>query len=598
MIKKIYGLLTRDDRKLFYSLVFVVVFASIIDVAGIASIMPFMAVVGNPSVVMKNDILHTMYDFFGCTSANSFLILLGALVFLIILFSNFMKATILKLELNFVHLRLYSISRRLLFSYLVKPYSFYIENNAAILCKNILQEVSQFSHNVLRPCVQIVSKFLVVFFIVTFLFFVDPLLATIITAVLGGAYVLIYRFVQRKLATLGEERFSANASRARIATETFGGIKELKVLNRERCFFDRFSYHALRMEANQATSNMVSQLPSYIMECLTFGGILIIVMYFLIVKRNLDHTLPIMALYAFSGYRLMPALQGMFLSLTLLRFNLSVVNCLVVDLQDINEVPESWQISKIPALPFKHSISLSSITFQYPTSKVVNIENFNLVIDKNSNVGLIGSTGSGKSTIVDILLGLLIPQQGEVLVDGIPITSENIGNWQRNVGYVPQSIYLCDDTLASNIALGIPNDQIDYTSVERAARIANLHAFITEELPQGYQTIVGEHGVRLSGGQRQRIGIARALYHDPQVLILDEATSSLDGVTENAVMEALQNLIGQKTILAIAHRLTTLKDCDLIYVLDHGQVVEKGTFVDLSRSSKRFQAMARSGKSR
>ncbi|MBK8185293.1 MAG: ATP-binding cassette domain-containing protein [Candidatus Competibacteraceae bacterium] len=235
-------------------------------------------------------------------------------------------------------------------------------------------------------------------------------------------------------------------------------------------------------------------------------------------------------------------------------------------------------------------IFLSAVTYHYPGIHELAIKGLNLAIKPNTSIGLVGSTGSGKTTTVDIILGLLTPTSGQMLVDGIEINSDNLACWQRNLGYVPQHIYLSDDTITRNIAFGVPNQEIDMTAVIRAARIANMHEFIEGELPESYETIIGERGVRLSGGQRQRIGIARALYRDPTVLIMDEATSALDGITEEAVMEALHNLSGKKTVIMIAHRLTTVKDCDVIYLLEEGQIIDQGKFFDLQKSSKWFQA--------
>ncbi len=595
VLKKILSLLSKKERRRLLFLTFAIIVVGLIEVAGIASIMPFMAVVANPEMVENNIYLSKIYKVFKFNSKDSFLIFLGLLVFIILLLSNVIKALVLWLELNFIHYRMYSISRRLLFNYLNQPYVFFLNQNTAILGKNILQEVSQFIHHVLRPCTQVLSRFVAVLFILALLLVVDPVLAVMIASILGSAYVLLYSLVQRKMARLGEERFKANAQRSKATSEAFGGVKDLKVLNREQFFFDQFSRHARTLESKLVTSELISQLPSYIMEVMSFGGILIIVLYFLIIRQDIGQTLPVIALYAFAGYRLMPALQGIFSAVTLLRFSLAVLDALHRDLSGTIEISGAWQQEKVQVLPLRNKVQLASVTFAYPGAETPVIKGLNLTIEKNSSVGLVGGTGSGKTTTVDILLGLLTPQEGSLIVDGAPVTPENLLQWHRNLGYVPQSIFLCDDSLASNIAFGVPAEGIDMAAVERAARIANLHEFVINELPEGYGTHIGERGVRLSGGQRQRIGIARALYHDPEVLIMDEATSALDGITEEAVMQAIRNLAGRKTIITIAHRLTTLKDCDLIYVMDKGQVVEQGTYAELLSFSTIFRTMSRTG---
>lgn len=592
---KIYSLLTKEERRKFFLLILAMVAMGLIDVAGIASIMPFMAVVANPKVIQSNAYLSWAYHGLGFDSTTHFLITLGFVVFFTLLASNAMKAFVLHAELNFVHLRLYSLSRRLLHSYLGQPYVYFLGQNTAVLSKNILQEVSKFCHEVLRPCTQIFSRMVAATFIVCLLLVVDPVLAVTIVSVLGGAYAVIYVIIQRKLARIGEERFSANEERSKIASEAFGGIKDLKMLHCEDYFLERFSHQARKAESKMVSYGLMSQLPSYIMEVTAFGGILIIVLYFLFVKQDFGSTLPVIALYAFAGVRLMPALQGIFSALTILRFNLPIVESLHRDIAGGGAVT-SHRGAAVTPLPFEKAITLSSIVFSYPDADAPVIDRLDLSIEKNSSIGLVGGTGSGKTTTVDLILGLLAPQEGLLSVDGVPVTEGNVMQWHRNIGYVPQHIYLCDDTVTGNIAFGVPPEEIDMEAVERAARVANLHEFVVGELPQGYQTQVGERGVRLSGGQRQRIGIARALYHDPDVLIMDEATSALDGVTEDAVIQALQNLSGKKTIVTIAHRFTTLKECDVIYVMDKGRIVEQGSYAELSATSRRFQAMARSGK--
>lgn len=592
IFKKIILVLTKHERwRLFWLFVAIIIVATI-EVAGIVSIMPFMAVVGNPEVIEKNQYLFWAYRTFGFTSSTSFLVTLGTLVFCIILISNLFKAVVLWFELHFVHFRLCNISERLFYRYLSEPYVFFLSKNTTVLGKNILQEVSGFSHHVLRPLTQILSRFVVVVFVLGLLVVVDPVLAVVVGFILGGAYIILFVIIQKKIARLGEGRFEANALRFKTASEAFGGIKELKVLRRERSFFDLFSVTVRKLEGSYVKSELIAQLPSYVMEVFAFGGIMIIILYFLIIRQDLDQTLPVMALYAFAGYRLMPAMQGIFSAGTLLRFNVSVLEEIHRDLAGTIEIPADWQRQEVIALPFQKEIQLEGISFAYPAAQSPVINNLNMTIIKNTNVGFVGTTGSGKTTTIDIILGLLAPQAGKMMIDGVPITSDNVAQWQRNLGYVPQSIFLRDDTLAANIAFGEPPDSINMGAVEEAARIANLHDFVVNDLPDGYRTNVGERGVRLSGGQRQRISIARALYCNPDVLIMDEATSALDGVTEEAVIQAIRNLAGEKTIITIAHRLTTLKDCDQIYVMRNGQVVEQGTYDELSDSSFIFQAMS------
>lgn len=593
VVKKILFLLTKKERWKLFWLTLAMVLMAIVEVAGIASIMPFMAVVGNPEVVETNRWINWVYQMGGFTSTDHFLIFLGFFVLFLIIVSNVFKATTIWLEYKFIFGMTCNLSRRLFLNYLTQPYSFFLNQNTQVLGKNLLSEVIQFVSTVLKPIIEIVAKIIVTFFIFILLFYTDPLLAVLIIAILATAYVCLYSVVQRKLARLGKKRFTANEQRFKIAGEAFGGIKDLKILGRESVFFNDFSIYARQMAQTMTTHQTISQVPRFAMETLAFGGILIIVLYFLMIKGNMGQALPILALYAFAGYRLLPALQGIFSATATIRFNLAAIDAIRQNFTRMDEIPASPFQSSLVALSFHDEIRLDNITFTYPGADKPVIRNLDLVIKKNTSVGFVGATGSGKTTTVDIILGLLEPTEGCLKIDGDPVAPEMLPRWQRILGYVPQFIFLCDDTVAGNIAFGVSRDEIDMDAVEEAAKIANLHEFVINELPQGYFTKVGERGIRLSGGQRQRIGIARALYHNPKVLIMDEATSSLDGITEEAVIQAIENLAGKITILIIAHRLTTLKDCDVIYIMDKGYIIEQGTYNELSDSSMRFRAMGR-----
>ncbi|MGC8501376.1 MAG: ABC transporter ATP-binding protein [Leptospirillia bacterium] len=392
---------------------------------------------------------------------------------------------------------------------------------------------------------------------------------------------------------------------------TSSGIKDIKILGREQAFFNLFALPVERYTYFQAKSQMISLLPRYAMETLAFGGIIVIVLALLSMGGNLASTLPRISSPVYdllAGYRLMPSLQEIFANWSLIRFNLPAIDKVVSDIESLpgrasaERGPRDISIPSVPPpvlqpLPLRRDICLSEVSFSYPGRGEKVLDRISLTIPANVSVGIVGSTGSGKTTTLDILLGLLDPSEGEFRVDGVPVTAENRRQWQASLGYVPQQIMLIDDTVKNNIAFGLPEKEIDMERVTRAARLAHLHDFILSELPQGYDTGIGERGVRLSGGQRQRIGIARALYHDPAVLVLDEATSALDNMTESVIMEALATLSRQKTILMVVHRLTTVRDCDMIVVLDRGRVADIGTYSELMEREGIFASMVRGGAS-
>jgi ABC-type multidrug transport system fused ATPase/permease subunit len=383
--------------------------------------------------------------------------------------------------------------------------------------------------------------------------------------------------------------------RGRLIQEALGGFKELKLNGLEDTYVRRFEVPARRHADDVGRLQILTEIPRFLLEGITVGVLLTLVMILLLRSGgSILSILPTLGAFAFAVMRLLPALQQIYASFATMRTGLPILKRVHRDFVTNQQyfVPPSSNTMKVTPLAFEQSVELREVSYTYATAQRAIFDGLNLKINAKSTIGIVGGTGAGKTTLVDIILGLLTPDQGELLVDGIAINKGNVRAWQRAIGYVPQTIYLTDDTIAANIAFGHSASEIDLSAVERAARIAALHDFVVSELPLGYQTKVGERGVRLSGGQRQRIGIARALYETPSLLIMDEATSALDNITERVVMEAVQNLRADKTIIMIAHRLTTVKDCDVIIMLEHGRVVSTGTYDELVAANDTFRRMA------
>lgn len=597
-LSKLLALLNRRERVEFWLVLVLLVIVAMLEVAGIASILPFMAVVTNPDVIQSNRWLSSVYDWGGFTSHKTFLIALGVLTLGLLIFGNVMKAVSTWLTLWYHNKLNYQLARRLLARYMARPYSFFLGRNTADLGKNILAEVSTVVGTVLSPATEVVSAGLVCLAIMTLLVVVDPVVALAIATVLGGTYGAIYLSARRKLTAIGTVRVDANRQKYRSANEALSGIKDLKVLGREATFLRRFACYAERHAHTNVVAGVIALVPRFALEIVAFGGILIMVIHLISRGEQTAQMIPLLALYAFAGYRLMPALQQLFAAATRVRGGMPALEVVFEDLvrTQANEIDPEAQLSATVAatsLPFRDHLQLSNVSFRYEDAAEDSLKGVNLAILPNTSVGLVGPTGCGKTTLVDLILGLLQPTSGEILVDGVRIQLANQANWRKNLGYVPQHIYISDDTIARNIAFGVPDEEIDMAAVRRAAQIANLADFVEQELLEGYDTGIGEQGVRLSGGQRQRIGIARAMYRDPEILVMDEATSALDGITEENVMDAVRTLSRKKTIILIAHRLTTVKDCDVIYQLDHGQVAASGRFEELMRDSQWFRAAAR-----
>tara|TARA_B110000046_G_scaffold52850_2_gene59225 strand:- start:11092 stop:12882 length:1791 start_codon:yes stop_codon:yes gene_type:complete len=591
-LKKLLFLLTPHEQKKAGLLLILILIMALLDMIGVASILPFMAVLTNPSFIETNSILNKMFQassIFGVENNQQFLFVLGVLVFVILIISLMVKSLTVYVQTRFVQMQEYSIGKRLIEGYLHQPYSWFLGRHSADLGKTILSEVGQVIGGCMRPLMELIAKGMVAIALITLLIIADPKLALVIGSTLAGAYGLIFYFIRKYLNKIGNERLKNNQLRFTAVSEAFGAAKEIKVGGLERTYIKIFSDSAQIFARTQASSEVIAQLPRFILEAIAFGGILLITLYAMGQSNSFNSAIPILSLYVFAGYRLMPALQQIYTSFTKLTFVGPSLDQLHNDFKNLKPFNHSQDKNK---LSFNKTIILKNIFFNYPNTSRTALKNINLSIPAKSTVGLIGPTGSGKTTTVDIILGLLEAQKGTLEVDEQVITKYNSRDWRRSIGYVPQYIYLADDSVAVNIAFGVEPNNIDYAAVEKAAKIANLHEFVMDELPKQYQTKIGERGVRLSGGQRQRIGIARALYHNPKVLILDEATSALDNQTEKAVMDAISNLSKNITIILIAHRLNTVKKCDKIYLLEKGELKSQGTFEELINIDENFLTTA------
>lgn len=596
-INSLLCVLEHHERRKLLLLLGAISVMGIMDVIGVSSVLPFMAVLAKPDIINSSRVLQGLYETSGFTSTNQFLVFLGSVALIAITTVNLFTLLVSRQILRFCYLLGHAISERLLRGYLSRPYHFFLSRNSSELMLNVMGEVSGVVHGVLVPGMQIIAKCVVAGCVLAFVVFMKPGLAVAFAAVLGSIYAGLFLFIRKRVSQLGDRSQDANRERYRLTTEVFAGIKDLRLLAREKLYFERISQASREYALNQSATELVAMAPRYALETTAFGAVIILVLYLLAKESDVSHILPMLTLYAFAAYRLLPAFQQIFSSLTHIRFNLPALDVVVRELSGFNpsssDTQDCFGERVLRPLAFERSISLDNVAYCYDGRDRPVLNGVSLVIQKNTTVGLVGETGSGKTTLADVILGLLQPRQGRLLVDETPVTSENLRAWQQNLGYVPQQIFLSDDTVARNIAFGMSESSINRARVEEVARIANIHEFVMSHLPEGYDTSVGERGVRLSGGQRQRIGIARALYHDPPVLVMDEATSALDGITEDAIIEAIRALAHQKTIILIAHRFATVRDCDKILLLDQGSLVDQGSYDELIVRSADFRAMAK-----
>lgn len=583
--RKILFFFNRLEKKKLSFIFLCIVITNILEMGGIAAIMPFMAVVANPSLIETNTYLSQIYQVFSFSQPKYCMLFLGLLVFCLLVLGNAFSALTSWVMVRFCYGQGKKITCSLLEKYLSQPYAFFLHRASGELAKNALGGVDRVVVGIFISGLQSFAKCIMILFTFVLLIMVDPILALINLVILGGAYAFTYCILRKRLNQAGILSSAINGKRLQLVYEVIGAIKELKVLGREQSFLNKLAEYAKAFAKVETLSQLSPLMTRYIIEAIAFGGMILIALYLICVKEDITQFVPLLGLYALAGYRLVPAMQQVFAGLSALKYHSAALDTLYTEMQ----LPTNNLLTAVKPLRFFHHIKLKHIHYHYPYSDKKILNNISIDIPRQGTIGIAGTSGAGKTTLIDIILGLLQPTQGSLIVDDIEINQQTIKPWQSNIGYVPQNIFLLDASIASNIALGVQPDKIDMNAVIKAAQLANIHDFIQQELPKGYETAVGERGIRLSGGQRQRIGIARALYHDPELLVFDEATSALDNVTEKAIMEAIKNLGRSKTIIIVAHRLNTIKECDRIYLLNQGEIVGTGKYAELYLTNKTFQ---------
>lgn len=557
--KKVWALFTGSERRKAVVMLVLVVLMAAAETLGVLSIMPFLSVLARPEVVHENRWLQAAYEAFGFHSPRDFIAVLGVASMATVIASALFKTLTLHAVNRFIHLQRHALSSRLLANYLRQPYEFFLSHNPSVLGKNILSEVDQLVFNLLQPVSQLIAHGLVVLAMVALVFWFEPGIAACIVAVVALLYGAIYVLVRRRLGRIGRETQAANARRYQTCNEAIGGIKDVTVTQSAPAYRREFDTASRLYSRHLATGETLAQSPLYLVEATGYTGLIVIALVLLARSNDIAQVLPALGLYGFAAYRLLPAAQIMYRGFAKLKFSAAALDTIHADLQ-----LERSEVHASTAIVPQREIRLEGVRYAYPSAPDIPvIDQLCLVIPANMSIGIIGRSGSGKTTLMDILLGLLRPQHGALSVDGVPITEDNIPAWQRSIGYVPQHIYLADASIAENIAFGVTRADIDMDAVKRAAKAAQIHEFVVS-LQHGYDTTVGDRGVRLSGGQRQRIGVARALYRDPHVLLMDEATSALDTQTEEALNNAVRDLSGRKTIVVIAHREASLRYCQQV----------------------------------
>jgi ABC-type multidrug transport system fused ATPase/permease subunit len=573
-ISKIQSLLTQLEKRKAYRLLVLMFIGMLFETISIGLVVPLIGLMMQNDIAVKYPAIAPLLAYFNNPSQTE--IIVFAMVFLIFVYfakTGFIAFSIWK-QTSFAYKLQGRVSEQLFKMYLNQPYIFHLNRNSADLIRNATSEVTLFTL-VINAVLLLITEILVLIGIASILIYIEPLGAVLVVSVLGVAGLSFNRFTRNRVLVWGKTRQYHDGLRIQHLQQGLGGIKEVKLYGREDDFLGQFSLHNNESARTNGNQVMIQQFPRLGLEFLAIFGLAMLVFIMTYNKVALITIVTTLGLFAAAAFRLMPSANRLLGALQILRFHSPVIDMLSKELKDSPAIAqESAKMDLNKINKFNCKIECINVSYSYAGTSKSALDNISLTIEKGQTVGIIGASGSGKSTLIDILLGLLHASEGGVQIDGIKL-GEDAKSWQSQIGYVPQTIYLTDDSLKKNVAFGLPKDSINEDAVSKAIEAAQLKEFINQ-LPEGIETIVGERGVRLSGGQRQRIGIARALYHNPEVLVLDEATSALDSITEQEVMEAIHMLHKTKTIIIVAHRLSTVEKCDKLFQFKEGKLVASG----------------------
>ena len=556
-LKKVWKLLRTTEKTKFFVIIVMMVFGALLELAGIGTIIPVIALLSQPELIEQNRILNLLGRVLNPESNQEFILILCVILSVLFVVKNAYLILLTKIQSIFIFRKAEDMSSKLFENYMNAPYFFHLQRNSSDLMNNI-NLITQVAVGVLIPFMMLLSELVVISAIFVMLLAFEPLTTLILAAVVMAMGFVIYHPLKNYNFTLGRRNKFYNMEVIKHIMQGLEGIKEAKIRNSEKYFSDAHMRNQVELKQSLMLMYFTGQLPRFTIEAMVVVVGMGTLAAFILLGVSSGSIILKLSLFAVAILRLMPSFSRVQYYLATIRHS----NCAFDDIyKDLTEIEQECKETDSPPLKLKNSIKLDNISFTYPNGKKL-FSNYQIEIPRLSSVAFVGATGCGKTTLVDIILGLLKPQSGKVRVDGRDI-EENLASWQKSIGYVPQFIYLMDDTIKANVAFGISKNEIDDTRIMECLKTAQILSFV-ETLPEGINTLVGERGVRLSGGQRQRIGIARALYHNPQVLILDEATSALDDDTEKAFVDALAILHHKQTIIMIAHRLTTTQNCDQI----------------------------------
>src|SRR5262245_2317916 len=587
LIRKLCFLLSPSERRHLFGLYVLTILGSILEALGVGAIPAFIIVINDTKGVSKYPIVERLIRMNFGSGRELFLWEASGLILVFVLKHAYLILLAFATR-RFLFNRQIALSTRLFRAYLLSPYTFHLQTNSAALVRNVGSEVHQALTAVLMPTLDGAMELLVIAFIVCMLLTVEPVACLFALVLVASACGIYASFFRKRLSEYGKQQQEARKRMVQDINQGIGGFRDARILGREEYFVNALNVSATTFARAGRFQRTAGDLPRRFMEIVAVLGMLVIALVLLERSADIQSVVPRLALFAVAAVRLMPSVNRVSEAVSSIRFARHSVDIVYADLSNLEKqaIPST---NAGVTLPLHRSIEIKGVDYRYPGSDKDALKDVSLTIHRGSVVGLVGPSGAGKTTLANLILGLLEPTTGLIAVDGID-TRTNMRSWQRNIAYVPQTIYLADDTVRRNIAFGLRDSEIDSKKLESAIRAAQLESVI-ESLPKGLETIVGERGVRLSGGQRQRIGIARAIFHDPELLVMDEATSSLDNETEEYVIEAIDFMKRTRTIIMIAHRLSTVRQCDELVFIKNGSVQARGTYQTLAAENIDFQTM-------
>lgn len=575
LARKVFAVLDFDLRKAALRLFGLMLIGMAFEALGISLVVPVIAVLMQDDSASRIPFVSQVVRHFGQPGQATILAGAVLILFLVYLVKNLFLALLAWRQSTFAFASQARVAHKLFARYLAEPYIFHVQTNTAQLIRNVTTEATLFGSHALLPGMLLVAEAFVFAGIGALLLIFEPVGALIVGTVMGCAAWSFSRFTRSRVSRWGQLRQHHEGMKLRQIQQGLSGIKDVQLFGREAIFLAAFDNHNDSVARVGGRQSALQQMPRLWLEILAVGGLAALVVSMLARGHTPAEIAPIVGLFAAAAFRLMPSMNRVLSALHALRYGLPVVDEIHQELMRPPPAHPAPPLAVDGISRFLYKIRIEELSYRYPDAPGQALKHVSMEISAGEAIGIIGTSGSGKSTLVDMLLGFLDPEEGCITVDGRDIR-DDLRGWRHLVGYVPQSIYLTDDSLRRNIAFGVPEDEIDDSAVDRAISFARLDEFVATQ-PKGVHTSVGERGVRLSGGQRQRIGIARALYHDPPIVVLDEATGALDIATETEVMKAVMALHGQKTVVVVAHRLSTVEKCDRLCRLEHGQLVHCGS---------------------